>query len=354
MNIENWINKIRFSTQSQFEWMNAYTSMKVRDRGDLDVLSAMEMIFVSEHGPASLPRYVTKEVITRFESEPLVSIMADWFDPDLCVIFQAQRESAGEANLLQDLAEQMSKQQTARVQFVRSLFMPIMLFLFGIVFITGFSVFIVPMLSQFSTSDQNPSQGLLPILVTIASGFSRWGWKVSAFLLGAAASVYVVLPYWIGITRRTADKYLGWIGLSLYGHFKCARLLGVLGMMLRSNISVYESIAIINPYMTPYLKWHLKQFQTLAEHGLHGFELMDTGLLPPKSRIRLRIASSNGSQEFEKAFSEVALFASEDFTGSLRSVQTKIGTVLILLGLAGIFVGMIGMFLMFSSLGDSI
>ncbi|GIU20929.1 hypothetical protein [Shewanella sp. MBTL60-007] len=351
MSFNNWFKRQMFGTQQQFEWMETYSSMKIPGRLDLEVLLAMEDIFRTEYGEESTLRYVTSQIIERFEEELLVDIIKDWMIPDLCVVFKASLESASNSDLLVQLADQMGQQQKAKGEFFRGLGMPLMLVAFGALFFAGFIFGMVPLIDDFSSAENR--NGMLPIIIGAANWIGQYGWVIALLVIALIIPVVLMLPYWTGETRKAAEDYFGWTGISLYAYFKCSRLLGVMGMLLRSGISTYDSVDIIKPYLPPYLRWHLKQFNLLAEHGSSGFDVMDTGLLPTRSKVRLKVASSNGSTRYEDAMFEITNNAVNDCISQLRSFQTKISVILILLGLSGIGISFMGLLLVLITIGDA-
>jgi hypothetical protein len=67
--------------------------------------------------------------------------------------------------------------------------------------------------------------------------------------------------------------------------------------------------------------------------GVSNLEQLDTGLLTPRLRIRLKAAGVRGGDNIDDTFNSIAKKASEDFEKSITSIGDQISSWLLIVGL---------------------
>jgi len=96
------------------------------------------------------------------------------------------------------------------------------------------------------------------------------------------------------------------------------KLFGLLSTLVGTGINVKDAINIILRSANPYAEYHLKSMRDMTKIGVYGLLQLETGLLPHRLRLRLRIASASGINKECDILSIVANDSFDDFKQGLE------------------------------------
>ena len=108
----------------------------------------------------------------------------------------------------------------------------------------------------------------------------------------------------------------------------------MLTLLKSSGLSLRQSLEIIDGEVTPYLQHHIDEMLEMTRLGVSNLAQLDTGLLTPRLRIRLKAAGSRATDNIDEVFGQIASKASLDFEKNINTIGDQISFWLFISGLS--------------------
>jgi type II secretory pathway component PulF len=221
-------------------------------------------------------------------------------------------------------AEKARKRMTA--VFFKHLVGPLVLLvgLIGLMAVIGLSV-IPQFLFLVKVTDLGSSFRFIHGTVEF---FRKWGWPAGGGLIMLILLVVVSVPRWFGRVRGWLDYFPPW---SLYRLYTSSSLLIALSGLVRNNVTMRESIALLKSTAGGYQRHHLGLIETRLLRGKTFSEAVDTRWLP--KLIVDRLAHFEAAGQLEVTLRRIG-FENLDRSIELldRSVATAAGAVRLAVG----------------------
>ncbi|MNG99280.1 hypothetical protein D3C79_584450 [compost metagenome] len=212
--------------------------------------------------------------------------------------------------------------------FWRALFFPIFIFVVGMIIFVFVGLFYMPIVQAMIKEDQ------LDWFMLFVRGFGVFMEKywpiIVVVVVGLFITYKLTVRTWTGEYRKLADKYLPPYQIATL--MLSFNLFGVLALLASSGSKVKACLEIMLPNASDYTRWHLEQMLDMTSSGVYGLLQLETGLLPPRLKLRLRIASKSGVSDQAKIFHIIAHESFEDFEASMEKPRVAIGSFFLLLG----------------------
>ena len=162
-----------------------------------------------------------------------------------------------------------------------------MLLLFSAM-LTGFSLKVVPILTNLLPPEKWPVLGR--ILYSLSQLISNYGFYIAVGVVGSFSLFFYSLPRWHGRIRNFFDKFLPY---SFYRDFSGAMLVVALSTLMRSGVSLRASLDRSLTFSTPWMRSHIRGIlKTLARANTATFgEAFKTGVLNRYLEDRVQDAS---------------------------------------------------------------
>ncbi len=242
-------------------------------------------------------------------------------------------------DVLRNLALVHEKEEDVRTKIRQALLYPSLILLFGLVTVAVIMVFVIPRITQMF-ADLGQSLPFLTELVVATSHFLvRWGWLIVVFF-----SVLVVLAR-RELVREGGSRLLENLALKLpllgplFWKQDLARFGRVLGMMLRSGVTVLDAMRITEETLvSPRLK---KELTALTEQVTKGSSLHEgmgvRNVFPAFVVSMCAIGEETGA--LDKFLEKVSVAYDKEVDSEVRSLTTLLEPLMVLA--VGLVVGVI-------------
>ena len=342
----------KMSRSKQIEFLKLWSSLKGSNGSDKSVLEILRDDFEKVYGDCLESKFC----------ERALSELSNWaggfpksmegsFDDDLVLLVKITKNAENVELSLNKLLAQTDSWFTLKLNIFISLF--------SNGFFVLFSLAILILLStkgvEFGAEGLKPEQitGVAAFLQSFGVFIENYKWLL--LFLGLAIPIVLLLTafYYVGEHRNTLDKKLPFFGFySANLSSKFFTLLDVMvmsGMSMRSALEDMQKTELVNRYISVHIDemlYRLKERTSLkGDDSYEDFNTLDTGLLPERLRLRLKIMSKSGSKQSQSAIMDtISKSLIKDYGDQLLSKvkiigrMTKMGsTAVVVFSLIGIF-----------------
>ena len=229
----------------------------------------------------------------------------------------------GLANGLKFMASTVEKTDAMLEVARKALEYPVGLVIMFAAMLTGFSLKVVPTLSEVLPPNEWPAIGQL--LYGVSQIISNYGVYIAGCMIVLFFLFLYSLPRWVGVLRTKFDKFPPY---SLYRDYSGAMLIVSVSSMMRTGISLRSSIERSMKHSTPWMRWHLREIlQRLSRpKSIHFGSAFQTGVLSQYLEDRVQDASER-SDPIE-AFVKIGVGSIDQLTRTIERSAAKLNSVL--------------------------
>lgn len=250
------------------------------------------------------------------------------------MILRASEDSGKLAQGLRFLSAAVSKAGNMKSALVSAIAMPALLTLFQVAIISGFSYFMVPILTQIMKPEKWPLLGRM--LFGLSQFVVAFGPYLLILLIAGIVAFVLSLPRWTGPMRARFDRHLPY---SIYRDYNGAIFLVTVAALMQSGVGLIESLKILREAGSPWMRWHIsKMINSLERDSTNPAAALNTGILPPK--IADRISDYGERSSFTESMGKIGLTAVDRVAEIVSKSAKTMNTVMT------IFVGGTLLFLM--------
>jgi len=342
--IMKW-KKLFFSTKKQAEFLDNYLSLKGGDDDsepldDRSVFTGVRDIYEEVVSPTCFEVNICDYVIESLADGGRVDEALGLFlNKDIKLAFKATFEVGKTEFGITQVIKNINKQNELQKSFTKKIRGGLFLFGFGLVFVYGVSVEAMP--GMLKGLDASEIDELTQLYMQIGQLINDKTEKV----LFIVTFLFVVFKYsqanWSGEIRNQADSGLLKLLYYPYKAFAANRFFNMLTLLKSSGLSLRQSLELIEEDVTPFMQHHLTQMIDMTRVGSSNLEQLDTGLLTPRLKVRLKIAGKRESDSIDEVFSQIAISASDDFEKSLERIGDQLKFWLMTSGLGLIVMSLV-------------
>jgi len=314
---------VLFPQRSQFAFLKNFSSLRGSSNGKYslsskDTLNALKEIYAQEAGEDSIEYKVCDSMLESLrEGLGIHEAMEDWFHPDICLTYRISQAAGNMQSGVDDIIAMMSGQNKLKRDFLLSMVMPVMVCAVGVTAFCVISIGILPTL--FTTPEAlKQASGLVVPAMWLGAMVKKFG---AALALGS-------IPLLAGFAYLVPRRGL----TSVYRNFAAGRFFSLFSLLIRSKLSVRESLQTIAPHVSPFIQGHIERMLDMTQEGVSEFKQLDTNLLPIQLRIRILVSGRSGAKNATEVFTLVAAHAAEDFGSAIEKAQAALKWSLIGLG----------------------
>lgn len=346
--------KLFFRRDQQIEFIENYISLKVNNNRimkDRDLLIGLKDLYQAQYGEANTTVKIISLLLEKItEGVSLPEAMGPFFRPDIVQVFSASYNSRAGFDEVRGLVQRIINGDKLVSAFLGAISFPIF-FLFATICLFLFTGgFFIPMTIDMIEKDAIDS---LMTFSMVVSSFviDYWYLVLLPFILLIGAYIYS-RQNWFSDGRNWADEnlppYQVMALLYSYNIFGILSMLSSSGLKSESSgtkISIRKAIETMLETATPYAAWHLRQMLDMTSGGVFGLLQLETGLLPTRLKMRLRIAQLSGISDQSELLAVIAAESFGDFEKALQKPRTLIRNICLLLGAVIMILAIYAMFI---------
>lgn len=346
--------KLFFRRDQQIEFIENYISLKVNNNRimkDRDLLIGLKDLYQAQYGEANTTVKIISLLLEKItEGVSLPEAMGPFFRPDIVQVFSASYNSRAGFDEVRGLVQRIINGDKLVSAFLGAISFPIF-FLFATICLFLFTGgFFLPMTIDMIEKDAIDS---LMTFSMVVSSFviDYWYLVLLPFILLIGAYIYS-RQNWFSDGRNWADEnlppYQVMALLYSYNIFGILSMLSSSGLKSESSgtkISIRKAIETMLESATPYAAWHLRQMLDMTSGGVFGLLQLETGLLPTRLKMRLRIAQLSGISDQSELLAVIAAESFGDFEKALQKPRTLIRNICLLLGAVIMILAIYAMFI---------
>ncbi len=346
--------KLFFRRDQQIEFIENYISLKVNNNRimkDRDLLIGLKDLYQAQYGEANTTVKIISLLLEKItEGVSLPEAMGPFFRPDIVQVFSASYNSRAGFDEVRGLVQRIINGDKLVSAFLGAISFPIF-FLFATICLFLFTGgFFLPMTIDMIEKDAIDS---LMTFSMVVSSFviDYWYLVLLPFILLIGAYIYS-RQNWFSDGRNWADgnlpPYQVMALLYSYNIFGILSMLSSSGLKSESSgtkISIRKAIETMLETATPYAAWHLRQMLDMTSGGVFGLLQLETGLLPTRLKMRLRIAQLSGISDQSELLAVIAAESFGDFEKALQKPRTLIRNICLLLGAVIMILAIYAMFI---------
>ncbi len=346
--------KLFFRRDQQIEFIENYISLKVNNNRimkDRDLLIGLKDLYQAQYGEANTTVKIISLLLEKItEGVSLPEAMGPFFRPDIVQVFSASYNSRAGFDEVRGLVQRIINGDKLVSAFLGAISFPIF-FLFATICLFLFTGgFFLPMTTDMIEKDAIDS---LMTFSMVVSSFviDYWYLVLLPFILLIGAYIYS-RQNWFSDGRNWADgnlpPYQVMALLYSYNIFGILSMLSSSGLKSESSgtkISIRKAIETMLETATPYAAWHLRQMLDMTSGGVFGLLQLETGLLPTRLKMRLRIAQLSGISDQSELLAVIAAESFGDFEKALQKPRTLIRNICLLLGAVIMILAIYAMFI---------
>jgi hypothetical protein len=346
--------KLFFRRDQQIEFIENYISLKVNNNRimkDRDLLIGLKDLYQAQYGEANTTVKIISLLLEKItEGVSLPEAMGPFFRPDIVQVFSASYNSRAGFDEVRGLVQRIINGDKLVSAFLGAISFPIF-FLFATICLFLFTGgFFLPMTIDMIEKDAIDS---LMTFSMVVSSFviDYWYLVLLPFILLIGAYIYS-RQNWFSDGRNWADEnlppYQVMALLYSYNIFGILSMLSSSGLKSESSgtkISIRKAIETMLETATPYAAWHLRQMLDMTSGGVFGLLQLETGLLPTRLKMRLRIAQLSGISDQSELLAVIAAESFGDFEKALQKPRTLIRNICLLLGAVIMILAIYAMFI---------
>ncbi|NQZ49375.1 MAG: type II secretion system F family protein [Moritella sp.] len=328
--------KILMTNNRQFDFLDNYLALK--GKGEKQMSDKNVILGIREVYTETISEYCLEVYMCDFIEDVLKSggnmaeALVPFLDPKIIMAFRATYQVGKTSYGIKQVIKNIQNQADLRKSFKKSIQSGLMFFFGGISVVMVVSSQFLPML--LGMVDESNVDGLTlfykDLGIFINNNFTQ---ILIGFLLCTIAYI-VSLPIWVGPSRTAADNIFLY---SIYQSFAANQFFNMLTLLKNGNLSLRQSLETILEDSTPYMQYHIDQMLDMTRTGTTDLEQLNTGLLPRRLQIRLKIAGMQKGN-LDNVFELIAETANIDVSKKLNLIAATIKYWLMVTG-----IGMLGM-----------
>lgn len=321
-----------FSTNRQMEFLDNYLSLKGDEDSplsDKDVFLGVKEVYSEIFNESRFEVLICDFVIDSLaRGESVHEALAPFLDRDIVLAFKATAEVGQTDYGLKQVIKNITAQNEMQKSFLKSIKRGLVFLVIGILFVLGVSTFALPaMMEMLDKSDLDPmALYFLDLNIFLEAN----GARVTLVVILLVSIYLYSLKNWHGKSRDLVDNFFLY---KPYKGFAANRFFNMLTLLKSSKLSLRQSLEVIDGETSPFMQHHLEQMLDMTREGGYNLEQLDTGLLTPRLKVRLKAAGMSGNDNMDEVFGRIASSASEDFEKGLLFIGGQISFWLIISGL---------------------
>ncbi len=284
----------RMSRIEQIEFLKNYSKLKADGFKDRKTLEAMYEEYSESLGEDSNEARFCIEALKGLEegSIGIDDAMRRWFDPDLSQVIRASTVSENGLLALTKLLKQVDAWQAVKKEIREESRKPLGWISAGI---GGTLIVATKGISAAAGDIPREEWSSIAQMYDSLGGWIMANGNMLLLLVGMAVATYMYfMHFYDGPSRGFMDRHVP--GFGFYQAGQASRFFSVMSvlispecgkMRLKQALDEFEDN---NDLITPYLGLHIDEMLSRTEQGRFALEQLDTGLLPPRMRVRLGIA----------------------------------------------------------------
>ena len=343
-----------FRREQQLEFIENYISMKVNDKRimkDRDLLIGLKELYQKQYGETYISVHVIGLLLEKLtEGASLPEALEPYFRADIVQVFSASYSSRAGFEEVKGLIRRIINGDELIRSFITSVSFPAFYLLVTIGLFLFVGGLFIPMTIEMIEKDAIDS--LLYFTIDVSAFVIDYWYVIAVPLIASIISYFYSRQRWLTDKRTWADNHLPpyQVMALLYSY----NIFGILSMLSSSGlksetsgtkISVRKAIETMLETSTPYATWHLKQMLDMTSGGVFGLLQLETGLLPTRMKMRLRIAQVSGVSDQTALLKVIANESFEDFKKALEQPKAVIRNMCLILGSAILITSLYAMFL---------
>lgn len=346
--------KLFFRRDQQIEFIENYISLKVNNNRimkDRDLLIGLKDLYQAQYGEANTTVKIISLLLEKItEGVSLPEAMGPFFRPDIVQVFSASYSSRAGFDEVRGLIQRIINGDKLVSAFLGAISFPIFFLFVTICLFLFTGGFFIPMTIDMIEKDAIDS--LMTFSMNVSSFvIDYWYIVLLPFILLIGAYIYS-RQNWFSDRRNWADEnlppYQVMALLYSYNIFGILSMLSSSGLKSESSgtkISIRKAIETMLETATPYAAWHLRQMLDMTSGGVFGLLQLETGLLPTRLKMRLRIAQLSGISDQSELLAVIAAESFGDFEKALQKPRTLIRNICLLLGAVIMILAIYAMFI---------
>jgi len=298
----------KMTRSKQIEFLKLWSSLKGGNSSDKSVLEILRDDFEKVYGECAESKFCEKALSElRNWTGGFPKSMEGFFDDDLVLLVKITKTSENVEVSLNKLLAQTDSWYSLKFDIAVSLLSNGLFILFSI------SVFILLSTKgvQFGAESLQPDQitGFSAFLQSSGIFIENYKWFLIFLSIGLPITLLLTALYYIGEHRNKLDKKLPFFGFySANLSSKFFTLLDVMimsGLSMRGSLEYMQKTELVNRYISVHIDemlYRLKERTSLKNvESYEDFNTIDTGLLPERLRLRLKILSKSGNKQSQSA-----------------------------------------------------
>jgi type II secretory pathway component PulF len=216
-------------------------------------------------------------------------------------------------------------------------FYPLVYLLTGVGISLATTLFLLPIFNEFMPGGLH---GTAIDAVQVQSALIlMFGLPIVLIVFVVMLLVTVSKPLWYGEARVIVDAYFPY---SVYRTFESARFFKLVALLQRSEKSLKDSIEILSPLLSPYLRWHAQRILVGINRGQNKKEYFAKDLLSRFQAIRLHANLEQSARGLPAALLKMGETADFDAQLSIKDAVQNIRSVLLLVATAILLISILG------------
>ena len=251
-------------------------------------------------------------------------------------------QSVGDATMAEGLKFLSStvEKTDAMVDTARkAIIYPMILVVLFSIMLTGFSVFIVPILTELLPPEKWPFLGR--VLYWISQMIIHYGIFIALTVIGLVIAFFYSLPRWRSDLRKKFDQILPY---SFYRDFSGAMLIVALASLMRTGVSLRSSLERSMHYSSPWMRMHLREIlKNLAKaRTTHFGQAFQTGVLNQYLEDRVQDASERRNPV--AAFVKIGVGSIDRVIATIQKSAARLSSIILIFCGIVLFIMMAGFF----------
>jgi len=324
--------KIFFTNNRQFDFLDHYLALKGNSENQLpdkNVILGIKEVYTETISEHCLEVYMCDYIEDVLKNGGnMAEALVPFLDPKIIMAFRATYSVGKTSYGIKQVIKNIKGQAELRTSFKKSIKTGLMFFFAGIAVVTVVSSQFLPML--LGMVDESNVDGLTIFYKDLGIFINNSLFEVLIGLVVLAIAYIISLPIWIGPSRTAADSVFLY---SIYQSFAANQFFNMLTLLKTGSLSLRQSLEAIHEDSTPYMQYHIEQMLDMTRTGSTDLEQLNTGLLPLRLQVRLKIAGMQ-SGSMDNAFEVIAETASSDVTKKLNFIAANIQFWMIITGVS--------------------
>ncbi|MFM5296258.1 hypothetical protein ACEUAI_18705 [Aeromonas veronii] len=346
--------KFFFRRDQQLAFIENYISLKVNNNRimkDRDLLIGLKDLYQVQYGEANTTVKIIGLLLEKItEGVSLPEAMGPYFRPDIVQVFSASYNSRAGFDEVKGLIQRIINGDKLVRAFMTSISFPLFFLFVTVCLFLFVGGLFIPMTIEMIEKDAIDS--LLYFSMDV-SAFVLDYWYLVLLPFFVLTGLYVYSRQnWFSEERNWADNHLPpyQVMALLYSY----NIFGILSMLSSSGlksesagtkISIRKAIETMLETATPYASWHLKQMLDMTSGGVFGLLQLETGLLPTRLKMRLRIAQLSGISDQTQLLGVIAAESFGDFEKALEKPKSLIRNLSLIAGAVIMIISLYAMFM---------